>query len=395
MICVGNIIVINIKNSIIGNVLMKIFQNLLNSKSRYVDLDYSYSQTLGKINNLVFKSIGRKINLYNKNDLKTLTLSDIVKLDNDIRTKYQKNLIKILKPEIQKITKGILNKEDLNNFHVGAQCKFRKYEIKKNIQKFKKNSYVNMTNVNKPLGEEFYNFPTVPHQDIYSVGFRSSSAFIFYFQITPEFNDSCLMQLAKFKNKVGIYDVTKKYIINDLNYVCKKDVVDKLKWEVPKGIRPGKIFLMDSISTHRSSEIGSIPRIALNVKIIPKSLNYIYKIYGFRKKFKKKDSNYNLNVLEEDLSNVAKYNNAINFELSILNLLKNNFEVAKNRLDKMCLFDLNSSKANKIFTGGLFRLAMEELKNHHVLKFKNKNFKIAKFSCADSILNSTKTNYLN
>ena len=55
-----------------------------------------------------------------------------------------------------------------------------------------------MTNVNKPLGEEFYNFPTVPHQDIYSVCFRSSSAFIFYFQITPEFNDSCLMQLAKF-----------------------------------------------------------------------------------------------------------------------------------------------------------------------------------------------------
>ena len=72
---------------------MKIFQNLLNSKSRYVDLDYSYSQTLGKINNLVFKSIGRKINLYNKNDLKALTLSDIVKLDNDIRTKYQKNLM--------------------------------------------------------------------------------------------------------------------------------------------------------------------------------------------------------------------------------------------------------------------------------------------------------------
>ena len=50
---------------------MKIFQNLLNSKTRYVDLDYSFSQTLEKINNLVFKSIGRKIDLYDKNDLKT------------------------------------------------------------------------------------------------------------------------------------------------------------------------------------------------------------------------------------------------------------------------------------------------------------------------------------
>ena len=80
---------------------------------------------------------------------------------------------------------------------------------------------------------------------------------------------------------------------------------------------------------------------------------------------------------------------------SIKNLLKNNFGEAKNRLGKMCLFDLNSSKANKIFSGGLFRLAMEELKHHHILKFKNKNFKIAKFSCAHSILNSTKANYLN
>ena len=374
---------------------MKIFQNLLNSKTRYVDLDYSFSQTLEKINNLVFKSIGRKIDLYDKNDLKTLTLRDIVKLDNDIRTKYQKNLINILKPEIKKITRGVLSKADLDNFHVGAQCKFKKYDVIKNTQKSRKDSYINMTNVNKPLGEEFYSFPTVPHQDIYSVGFRSSSAFIFYFQITPNFNDSCLMQLAKFKNKVGMYDVTKKYIINDLNYVSKNDVVNKLKWEIPKGIRPGKIFLMDSISMHRSNEIGSIPRIALNVKIIPKSLNYIYKIYGLKKKFKKKNNNYNLNILEEDLDYVTQYNNAMNFELSILNLLKNNFGEAKNRLGKMCLFDLNSSKANKIFSGGLFRLAMEELKHHHILKFKNKNFKIAKFSCAHSILNSTKANYLN
>ena len=74
---------------------MKIFQNLINSKTRYVDLDYSFSQTLEKINNLVFKSIGRKIDLYEKNDLNTLTLRDIVKLDNERRTKYQKNLINI------------------------------------------------------------------------------------------------------------------------------------------------------------------------------------------------------------------------------------------------------------------------------------------------------------
>ena len=56
---------------------MKIFQNLLNSKTRYVDLDYSFSQTLEKINNLVFKSIGRKIDLYDKNDLNGTELRTI------------------------------------------------------------------------------------------------------------------------------------------------------------------------------------------------------------------------------------------------------------------------------------------------------------------------------
>ena len=42
-------------------------------------------------------------------------------------------------------------------------------------------------------------------------------------------------------------------------------------------------MLMDSMTLHKSTETGTIPRIAINVKIPPKNLNYLYKIYGFKK----------------------------------------------------------------------------------------------------------------
>ena len=188
---------------------METFKSLLNSKNRYVSLNYSSYKTFKKLNGIVLKSLGRKINLQDKKDLKTLTFNEIKKIDNDIRNKYQKNLIKILRPEIKKITKGILDNVDLHGFHVGAQCKFKRENTSINNRKNKITISPKMTTVNKALGEEFYNYPTVPHQDLYSVGFRSSSAFIFYFQLTPNCHDSCLMQISKFKNKVGIYDVTK------------------------------------------------------------------------------------------------------------------------------------------------------------------------------------------
>ena len=45
-------------------------------------------------------------------------------------------------------------------------------------------------------------------------------------------------------------------------------------------------MLMDSMTLHKSTETGTIPRIAINVKIPPKNLNYLYKIYGFKKIYK-------------------------------------------------------------------------------------------------------------
>ena len=65
-----------------------------------------------------------------------------------------------------------------------------------------------------------------------------------------------------------------------------KKITKKFNWYVPKTMRPGKIFIMDSITPHNSNSVSTTPRLAINVKIQPRSLNYIYKIFGLTKAFK-------------------------------------------------------------------------------------------------------------
>ena len=46
-----------------------------------------------------------------------------------------------------------------------------------------------------------------------------------------------------------------------------------------KFLKPGNIFLMDSLTMHNSSNFSEVPRIALNIKIQPVNLNYIFNAY--------------------------------------------------------------------------------------------------------------------
>ena len=192
---------------------------------------------------------------------------------------------------------------------------------------------------------------TPAHQDLPSTAYRSSSTFIFYIQITPNHNESSLLEISKFKNKVGLYDVSKTFKFDRLDYVIGNKIVRKKKWIVPTSIKPYKIMLMDSMTLHKSTETGTIPRIAINVKIPPKNLNYLYKIYGFKKKFTKSNILKNLNILEKDLNKMSKKNNALNFELSVLSLLKNDLLEAKKRLQKLCLYKLNKKKLTPFLLG--------------------------------------------
>ena len=68
---------------------------------------------------------------------------------------------------------------------------------------------------------------TPAHQDLPSTAYRSSSTFIFYIQITPNHNESSLLEISKFKNKVGLYDVSKTFKFDRLDYVIGNKIVRK------------------------------------------------------------------------------------------------------------------------------------------------------------------------
>ena len=101
-------------------------------------------------------------------------------------------------------------------------------------------------------------------------------------------------------------------------------------------MRPGKIFIMDSITPHNSNSVSTTPRLAINVKIQPRSLNYIYKIFGLTKAFKS-NLKYNFEVLENDLKNCTSLSNSLNFELSVLYCMQRKFDQAFDTFNKFSL----------------------------------------------------------
>jgi len=364
--------------------MLKKFRNYLTNKKRNFSLSLN-SRTFNSLNKIINKSIKREINLNSKKDLQQLKLSDIKMIDDSLRGKYQKELVKIIKPDIKKITKNIFNKNELSDFRVSPQCKYKKY-INSPNKKIKYKKITNLKNYSLPLTDDIYCFSTKNHQDLSNNAFRSSMCLIFYFQLTDHFNDTCLMQNANFENKSGLLDFDEtKYYSNVINDEKSK----KLNWYIPKDMKPRRIYVMDSITPHRSNEISKTPRLALNVKIQPQSLNYIYKIFNKKKKFSK-NFEYNQKVLENDLKEVSTKVNSFNFELSVLYLIQKKFDKAFDAFDKFTLSKFEQGKIKKIFAGALYRKTFEAVTSNDVKKVFEKSLSFSKLSCAESIIQTLK-----
>ena len=364
--------------------MLKQFRHYLTNKKRNFSLKLD-SKIFNSINEIINKSAGKKINLGSKKNLQQLKLKDIKKIDSNLRNKYQKELIKIIKPEIKKITRDIFDKEELLDFRVSPQCKYKKY-LNLNNKKVEYKKIINLKDYNLPLNENVYCYQTKNHQDLSNNGFRSSMCLIFYFQLTNHFNDTCLMRNANFKNKSGLlnFDET-KYYSNIINHNESK----KLHWYIPKDMKPKRIYIMDSITPHNSSNVSRTPRLALNVKIQPQSLNYIYKIFNIKKRFKK-NFEYNLNVLENDLKYLSNKVNSFNFELSVLYLLQKKFDKAFISFDKFTLSKFEQGKIKKIFAGAMYRKTYEAITSNDVKKVFQKDLSFSKLSCAESIMRTLK-----
>ena len=356
------------------------FRNFLFKKKRNFSLDLNL-RTFKLINEILNKSAGKKINLNSKEDLQKLNLENIRTIDTNLRGKYQKQLVRIIRPEITKITKNIFDSNELLDLRVSPQFKHKKY-LNSAIKKLKYKKISKLKDYNLPLTDDVYCFQTKNHQDLSNNAFRSSMCLIFYFQLTNHFNDTCLMQNANFKNKSGLLDFNDtKYYSNVINDYASK----KLNWYVPKDMRPGKIYIMDSITPHNSNNISKTPRLALNVKIQPRSLNYIYRIFNIKKKFNT-NFKYNMSVLENDLKYVSAKVNSFNFELSVLYLIQKKFDKAFTSFNKFTLSKFKHEKIKKIFAGAMYRKTYETITNKDVKRVFEKNLSFNKLSCAESII---------
>ena len=372
---------------------LKKIKYLLTSKKRYFSLKFP-KKKFNQIIDIVNSCVGKKFNLKSKKSLQNLSLQELKKIEEILRGKYQKKLVRIIKPEIAKFIKPIFNNNELSEFRVGVQCKYKKI-YKSSFNKIVKNKkYIDLKDYNLPLGEDNLLFSTNPHQDLSNQGFRSSMSLIFYLQLSNFYNnETCLMTVADFKNneKIGLLNFdNSKFYPNKINQRVKKS----LKWRVSKHMMPNKLFVFDSITPHASTLIKNIPRIAINVKIQPKNLNYVYKAFNTKKKFNN-NLKYNLEVLENDLIKFAKISNTLNFELSVLYLIQRKFDKAFKTFNKFALSKFSRNKIEKIFAGALFRKSYENVTKKDTFNIYKKKINFAKFSCADSIINTFNDKFYN
>ena len=356
-----------------NNILYK----LKKSNSRICYIPLASKNTLPKIYNLISKIINKKLDFTNKNDLVKLKLSDLRNIEAKLRDDYQKQLKLILKKDINKLILKIFN-EKIISYRIGVQIKYK--WSKKDIEKRNKIFFTKNRTWRESKKKPNTCFPTRPHQDLSNNGFRSSSVLIFYIPLTPSFKEASIMQIAPFQKKHGLLRMNNKF--GYPNEIDDK-IVKKLNWKIPNFLKPGNIFLMDSLTVHNSSNISEIPRIALNIKIQPTNLNYIFNTYKIKKKKK-----YNLDNLILDLSSISKKNNGFNFELAIAHYLNGNEKLCKKSLQKLCLQKFKSNDLMKILLGGIIREQIGDIKKTSTNELFSNTIKIEKDSCASSILNT-------
>ncbi len=357
------------------------FRRHFNSSKRISSQKIKNKRFYKNINILFCKILKKKINFNKQSDIKKLDIDDMKKIDLGVRSNYQKKFKRIVYPEIKKIINYIFDKNI--NIRVSCQAKF-KWNKDYNKNKFDNPKYDKLKQYELILSDDLYYKPTPPHQDLSNNGFRSSSVIIFYFQITPTSKKSSLLSVPKNYKKIRILPT----YINKDNYpnAIVPSISKKLKFAKPHQLQKDKILILDGITPHSSTENSEIPRIALNVKIHPISLNYLYKIYSAKKKFKKNYPRYiNLKILENDLIFFSKKNEALLYELSILNCLQGKFKDMKKNLAKLFLKKPKNIELEKYIAGGLLRKSLENVTKKDILQIYKKSPKVVKFSCADAI----------
>ncbi len=337
-----------------------------------------------QIKSLTLSILGSENNLDRILDQKKFSKKDLNNFINLVSRKYQSQFKEIISPIVKRLTPDQYLGLNSDNIRISVQAK---HTWPLESENYERKTFFDSNGAMLESKDEFnFSFPTRPHQDLSNNAFRSSHVLIFYFQITDIDSETSDLEVANFEAKKGLYEYSNKWgYYNQLTDA----VSSRLNWHKPKELNSNSVLIMDSLTPHRSTLTSNKVRLAVNVKIQPEKLNYLFNKQENSEilKVQNQSDKIRLNLIKELLLNKAKTDVQLNYELGLVNFLLNNPLEMENNFNNLCLFTLNEEERNKMIAAGFLRKTLNFITNEDVKDvFKSKSYN--KLSCVDTIYNT-------
>lgn len=334
-----------------------------------------------KIRDLINKNFYKKIDFDNEQSLKKLNHRDIQNLLELINHKLSNKIIQITYPFLKRyISKDFttLNKKKLRP---SLQCK---YIWPKKDSNFSRKTFYKNDIMYESLEKENFCFPTRPHQDFENNGFRSINTLIFYIQLTKIFKNTSDLLVSEFKqpNQIKFYKYNKKY--NYYNQI-HNNIYNKIHW-TKKYLSNNSVFIMNGITPHCSDLHSKTPRLAVNFKIHPTNLEYLFNKKEIRQIKSSKIFKKRLLLLKDVLKKKSKNSTIYLPELAIVNYFLKDLSSALNNIKLLYGGEINSIDKAKHMVGFLLKKNLRNVNDKDISLLKKYKINAAKFSNASNVL---------
>ena len=358
------------------------YKHLYSSKDQFlIDYDTTFKSQIKKILKIINSHAGIVNNWTTVEGLKNLYEEDLIKIQKVVANEAQEELVKIIKPYVLPKIIGLFGDNQLIDIRISAQVKSRWSDsVHKENRKLK---YVNNGFYEDAVRPNMA-FPTRAHQDLDNNGNRSSHVIIFYFQLTENLPNCSMLEIGSIAEDLCIIqnDMRNGYP-NEINSSGEK----KVKWNLPE-IVPGSIALMSPLTIHRSTRKAEIPRIALNIKFQPSTLDYIKLIYNENlDKIKQiSDLDKKLILLKSVIDKNIYKNRGLSLEKATISLLLNDRKSFYDDIRKLFTYEISQKNLDKIAAGCILRKSVYFVTDNDLKCLNNPIENIVDKSCASSIL---------
>ena len=361
---------------------MQDYTKLFLSKEQYlIDGSTDFKSNISQIIKLINEFCGLSIDWSLPENTKKLTESELVSIQKAVSGGAQQSLVSIFSPYIEPHLRKLFGEELKYQIRVSAQVKSR---WSKQIGEENRMGFF--------IDEVFYEhqthpniaFPTRAHQDLDNNGNRGSHTMIFYFQLTEAVPGSSALEFGKFDADIGMLPFSSKWgYPNEIDH----DAQEKIDWKRPD-LTPGNIMLMTGLTPHRSSKIGEVPRVALNVKIQPSNICYLDHIYNVPLESLREGKNLEtkLNIVKETLVELSKKHRLLLYEQAVVDFLLGNKISAKQTLTELCLFDIDDKLLEKWLVASILKKVMDQVTEDEIKCAVNPLERIVPLSSGHAIL---------